>query len=166
GADSAARIFSRHALPARNFDRRAPSERRRRVGVGTQRPVHGHRELGERAARHGHRISGNDDRGHRHLRGGVHRGGRLAPDDPASGAAHRRGDDEVGLRGGGAVVKHRWYATIVLMLIAAPAGAQALLRPEELPGWSIVPAFQVLAVYEDNLLITPAPTTQGPFARV
>ena len=50
-------------------------------------------------------------------------------------------------------------------LTAAPAAAQPV-RPEELPGWSIAPGFQTLAVYEDNLLVTPGVPTKGPYTRL
>jgi hypothetical protein len=54
----------------------------------------------------------------------------------------------------------------VLVLLGGPAAAQSLPRVEDLPGWSVVPQFQMLGVYEDNLLVTAGPTTKGPFARV
>lgn len=63
----------------------------------------------------------------------------------------------------------KWRALSVVALVFAFADAsyaQPLIRPEEIGGWSVVPGLQVLAVHEDNLLVTAAPTTQGPFARV
>jgi hypothetical protein len=61
----------------------------------------------------------------------------------------------------------RLSAGVVALIVfaSAPAAAQSFLRPEDLSGWSVVPVFQMLGVYEDNLLVA-GPTTQGPFARV
>ena len=53
-----------------------------------------------------------------------------------------------------------------LVLAAAPTGAQPVPRPEDLPGWSIVPGFQTIGLYEDNLLITAGAATKGPFLRL
>lgn len=57
-------------------------------------------------------------------------------------------------------------AAVMIVLAAAPAAAQSPQRLEDLPGWSILPSFQTLAVYEDNLLVTAGPATKGPFARM
>ena len=57
-------------------------------------------------------------------------------------------------------------AILSVLVTVAPLQAQTLFRPEELGGWSVVPAFQALGVWEDNLLVTTGPTTKGIFGRV
>ena len=53
----------------------------------------------------------------------------------------------------------------VFVLNAASIDAQSVARPQDYAGWSVVPAFQTSGVYENNLLVASAPTTQGGFGR-
>jgi hypothetical protein len=66
------------------------------------------------------------------------------------------------------VIRHATLALVAvgLLLTAAPAGAQPVPLAADLPGWSIVPGFQTIGLYEDNLLITAGAATKGPFLRL
>jgi hypothetical protein len=56
------------------------------------------------------------------------------------------------------------FAIAILVAVAAPARAQ-IVRPEDLPGWTLVPSVQTIGLYEDNVILNAAPA-DGTFIRM
>ena len=53
---------------------------------------------------------------------------------------------------------------VALILVARPAHAQ-IPRPEDLPGWSLVPSLQAIGLYEDNVVVKLSGPASGTFER-
>jgi len=51
-------------------------------------------------------------------------------------------------------------------LAAAGSARGQIVRPEDLPGWSLVPSVQTIGLYEDNVILNVNTPTSGTFLRV
>lgn len=63
------------------------------------------------------------------------------------------------------LVLARAAVVVAALMVAAPAGAQTVIVPDDVPGWSLVPSVQTIVLYEDNVILGSGPAS-GTFLRV